>query len=101
MPRSLRVRHDRIDKVKIAVAINGYPNQRALAHDTGFALATISNFLTDKPVGHATFEELCRRLNMDWKEISTLNIKPKNISINTQEAVKKQDWGTAIDVSSF
>ena len=71
MSRSLCVHNDHIDKVKIALTHNGYPNQRALANDTGLSLATISNFLTGKPVSYANFEELCRRLNLDWREITT------------------------------
>jgi transcriptional regulator with XRE-family HTH domain len=71
MSRSLCVHNDHIDKVKIALTHNGYPQQRALANDTGLSLATISNFLTGKPVSYANFEELCRRLNLDWREITT------------------------------
>jgi transcriptional regulator with XRE-family HTH domain len=71
MSRSLCVHNDHIDKVKIALTYNGYPHQRALANDTGLSLATISNFLTGKPVSYANFEELCRRLNLDWQEITT------------------------------
>jgi transcriptional regulator with XRE-family HTH domain len=71
MSRSLCVHNDHIDKVKIALIQNGYPQQRSLANDTGLSLATISNFLTGKPVSYATFEELCRRLNLDWQEITT------------------------------
>lgn len=50
MPRSLRVRQELIQKVKLAVKRNGFPSQRALAFDVGLALATVSNFLTGKPV---------------------------------------------------
>ncbi|MFN6154867.1 MAG: hypothetical protein ACK4YK_10010 [Dolichospermum sp.] len=64
MSRSLCVHNDHIDKVKIALTYNGYPHQRALANDTGLSLATISNFLTGKPVSYGNFEELCRRLNL-------------------------------------
>jgi transcriptional regulator with XRE-family HTH domain len=79
MPRSLRVRHDCIAKVKLAVTDNGYPNQRVLARHTGLSLSTISNFLTGKPVSYASFEQICRILNeqicrilnLDWPEIST------------------------------
>ncbi|MBD2142165.1 ATP-binding protein, partial [Anabaena sp. FACHB-1250] len=39
MSRSLRVRHDCIAKVKLAVTDNGYPNQRVLARDTGLSLS--------------------------------------------------------------
>jgi transcriptional regulator with XRE-family HTH domain len=72
MPRSLRVQQDYIDKVKLALSRNGFPSQRSLAEDVGFALATVSNFLTGKPVDYTTFEELCRKLDLDWREVSTL-----------------------------
>jgi transcriptional regulator with XRE-family HTH domain len=55
----------------MALGVNGYPSQRALAYDTGFSLSTISNFLTGKPVSYTSFEELCRILNLDWQEITT------------------------------
>jgi transcriptional regulator with XRE-family HTH domain len=71
MSRSLCVHNDHIDKVKIALTHNGYSHQRALANDTGLSLATISNFLTGKPVSYTNFEELCRKLNLDWREITT------------------------------
>jgi hypothetical protein len=73
MPRSLRVKQGCIDKVKLALRLNGFPSQRALAEDVGFALATVSNFLTGKPVDYTTFEELSRRLALNWREISALD----------------------------
>ncbi len=90
MSRSLKVRHECIDQVKVALTLNGYPNQRSLAHDTGLALATVSKFLTGKPVGHANFEELCHKLNLDWREISTFHLQLNNFSINTYTFVKKR-----------
>lgn len=73
MSRSLRVRQDCVNKVKLALNRNGFPSQRSLAEDVGFALATVSNFLTGKPVDYSTFEELCRKLGLDWREISTVD----------------------------
>jgi AAA-like domain len=73
MPRSIRVQPARLDQVKLALRRNGFPSQRALAEDAEFALATVSNFLTGKPVDLTTFEELCRRLALDWKEIADLD----------------------------
>jgi hypothetical protein len=73
MSRSLKVRSDCLNKVKLALGGNGFSSQRALAEDAGFALATVSNFLNGRPVDHITFEELCRRLGLDWKEIHTLD----------------------------
>lgn len=44
-----------------------------LAEEAEFALATVSNFLTGKPVDFATFEELCRCLTLDWQDIANLD----------------------------
>jgi transcriptional regulator with XRE-family HTH domain len=71
MSKSLKVSNDRIQQVNMALGVNGYPSQRALAYDTGLSLSTISNFLTGKPVSYTSFEELCRKLNLDWQEITT------------------------------
>lgn len=105
MPRSLRVRHDCIDKVKVAVLQSGYPNQRALSHDTGLSLTTVSKFLTGKPIDYVNFEELCSKLNLEWQEISipNLEITSKNNSISTEKIITEQhtDWGTAYDISTF
>jgi len=107
MPRSLKVRHDCITKVKLAVTNNGYPNQRVLARDTGLSLSTISNFLTGKPVSYYTFERMCRQLNLDWQEITT-NIQVistptayAQIRKNKPNSNQFLDWGTAIDISEF
>ena len=75
MPRSLRVQQAQLDVVKLALRRNGFPSQRSLAEDVGFALATVNNFLTGKPVDFANFEELCRRLALDWKEIANLDFE--------------------------
>jgi transcriptional regulator with XRE-family HTH domain len=75
MPRSLRVQQDCIDRVKLALRQNGFHSQRSLAEDAGLALTTVSHFLTGKPVDYATFEELCRRLALDWKAISDLDFE--------------------------
>ena len=75
MPRSLRVQEDYIDKVKLALNYNGFPSQRSLAEDVGLALATVNKFLTGKAVDYTTFEELCRKLKLDWREISTVDMR--------------------------
>ncbi len=88
MPRSLRVQPDCIDRVKLALRRSGFPSQRSLAEDVGFALATVNNFMTGKPVDYGTFEELCRRLALDWKEISALDgeASDREIVKNTKSA---------------
>ena len=54
MPRSLCLRYDCIDKVRVAVTRSGYANQRALADDTGLSLATVSNFLQQFEIKRGT-----------------------------------------------
>jgi DNA-binding Xre family transcriptional regulator len=75
MPRSLRVQQACINQVKLSLSRNGFPSQRSLAEDVGFALATVSNFVTGKPVDYTTFEELCRKLGLNWRDISTVDIE--------------------------
>ncbi|MEH2155399.1 NB-ARC domain-containing protein [Nostoc sp.] len=73
MPRSLKVSQEYIGKVKLAIRRNGFASQKALAEDVGLALATVSNFLSGKPVSQETFEELCQKLALDCKEIADLS----------------------------
>ena len=115
MPRSLKVRQECVQKVKLAVRRNGFHSQRALAEDVGFALATVSNFLTGKPVDYVTFEELCHKLALSWKEIADLDFDVPSQTVDdlpSQTVVQDQntgggttnnhqDWGEAIDVSHF
>lgn len=82
MSRSLRVKLNCIDKVKLALKLNGFPSQRSLAEDVGFAIATVNNFLTGKPVDYTTFEEISRGLALDWREISTLDSEALSQTIN-------------------
>lgn len=95
MSRSLKVHRDCIDQVKVALTRNGYPSQQSLAYDTGLALATVSKFLTGKAVAHTNFEELCRKLDIDWREVSTPNSlsQVNSLSNNTQLVAKKTQIG--------
>ncbi|NER45577.1 MAG: NACHT domain-containing protein [Symploca sp. SIO1A3] len=107
MPRSLKVRQEFVEKVKLAVRRNGFPSQRALAEDVGLALATVSNFLTGKPVDYVTFDELCHKLALSWRDIADLDFElpsqPVDQDKNTTGGTTNnhQDWGEAIDVSDF
>ncbi|MBP0021743.1 MAG: AAA-like domain-containing protein [Cyanobacteria bacterium SBLK] len=75
MPRSLRVKQDCLDQVKLAVRRNGFPSQRSLAEEVGFALTTVSNFLTGKPVDYVTFTEICQKLALEWREIANMDFE--------------------------
>ncbi|MFL9458694.1 MULTISPECIES: AAA-like domain-containing protein [Nostocales] len=89
MPRSLRVQQNYLDKAKLALIRNGFPSQRSLAEDAGFALATVSNFLTGKPVDYVIFEELCRKLALDWREIANLDFEVSSQSIDKNPKISE------------
>ena len=103
MSRSLKVRQESIDKVKLAVKRSGFPSQRALAEDLGMALATVSKFLTGIPVDRATFVELCEKLSLDCETIAEFSGQPeaKAPEVKAPEAQNRADWGEAADVSLF
>ncbi|MEO0457917.1 MAG: adenylate/guanylate cyclase domain-containing protein [Cyanobacteria bacterium P01_A01_bin.114] len=102
MSRSLKVRDTCINTAKLAVRRSGFPSQRALSEDVGLSLATVSNFLTGKPVDRATFLELCEKLSLDSDEISDL--RPDSEDASDQQRSLEQRNLTAIvftDVVSF
>ncbi|MBW4620754.1 MAG: AAA-like domain-containing protein [Cyanosarcina radialis HA8281-LM2] len=98
MPRSLRVKPDRLDRVKLALSRNGFRSQRSLAEDVGLSLATVSNFLTGKPVDYAVFDELCRSLALEWREIANLDFEV--LSPNRDKSSETIEWRDANQNSS-
>jgi transcriptional regulator with XRE-family HTH domain len=68
MTRSLKIRDDSIEKIKLSLRRNGIPNQKALAAEVGLAISTVSNFLNGKPVDYASFKAICDCLNVDWQD---------------------------------
>ncbi|MEM9905848.1 MAG: AAA-like domain-containing protein [Cyanobacteria bacterium P01_D01_bin.44] len=99
MSRSLRVQNSCISKVKLALKRNGFPSQRALAEEAGFALATVSNFMTGKPVDYSTFAELCQRLALDLREVSTLGCPDLSSQITDQMTEENSDTPQPSDVT--
>ncbi len=83
MSRSLRVRQDCLDKVKLALRRNGFPSQSFLAAEVGFSVATVSKFLTGKAVDFATFEDICQKLELDWREIANLKFEATAVMLET------------------
>jgi hypothetical protein len=73
-----------------------------LAEDAGLSLATVSNFLTGKPVDDASFVELCHRLVLNCEEIAQLDDAVRlDEKAKARIANKHQDWGEASNVSVF
>ena|SRR4028118_1138932 len=97
MSRSLKVRSDCIPQAKLALQHNGFGSQRAFAEELGLALSTLSRFLTGKTVDYATFREICRKLGLDWREISDLGDRVLSPSVEVESSLlianRHQDWG--------
>ena len=92
MSRSLKIKREYLEKIKLSLRRNGYPSQRALAEDAGYALATVSNFLRGKRVDYATFVELSQKLAFDWKDIADLDVSvPKPNTNNLPQPSETPD----------
>ena len=93
--RSLRVRKEYIEQVKLAVRRNGLPSQRALAEATGLSLGTVSKFLAGRPVDRATFVEICSRLNLEPEEIAENSFgsiaDPSEVSDEKQDKAETEE----------
>ncbi|MEO0409740.1 MAG: helix-turn-helix transcriptional regulator [Cyanobacteria bacterium P01_A01_bin.135] len=76
MSRSLRVRRDLTERVKLAVKRSGFLSQRSLSEEVGLSLATVSNFLNGKPVDWATFVELCTALSLNCEDVAEFEVEP-------------------------
>ncbi|EGJ29415.1 MULTISPECIES: AAA-like domain-containing protein [Moorena] len=70
MPRSLRVRPEYIDQVKLAVQRNGFPRQKDLADELLISLSTVNNYLNGRAVDNLNFKEISEKLGQDWNAIA-------------------------------
>lgn len=95
MPRSLKVRPSCISTLKSSLLHHGFPSQKILAEELGFAQSTVSNFLNGKPVDFANFIELCRVLAREWRDIADFEEK----GLPPTEA--PQSWKILISDRSF
>jgi hypothetical protein len=55
--------------------VTAFPAKELWLRMQGLSLATVSNFLTGKPVDHASFVELCDRLALNCEEIAQLDVQ--------------------------
>ncbi|MCF2151411.1 NB-ARC domain-containing protein [Desmonostoc muscorum LEGE 12446] len=108
MSRSLKVRAECLENVRLALKRNAYPSQKSLSQELGLALGTISKFLNGKPIDYSYFREICDKLGLDWQAIANidnLNDTPLPVPVPVKSEVKsvdkRVDWGEAIDVSVF
>lgn len=71
MSRSLKVNPQSILRVKQALQRNGFPSQKSLAEELEISTPTINKFFNSKPIDFANFTEICQKLGLDWREITS------------------------------
>ncbi len=80
--KSLRVDPEKLEKVKRAFERTGW-TQNELASEVDLRTRQpIGNFLSGKTVDRKYFQEICFKLNLDWKEVAHL---PKNAESEPEE----------------
>ncbi|MFB2919138.1 MULTISPECIES: tetratricopeptide repeat protein [Aerosakkonema] len=94
MSRSVRVRLEYIETVKMALKRNGYVRQQDLAEHLAISRNTINKFFNGKPIDYLNFIEICEILSLKWQKIADLDdyteTPPENVkekladSLNTQ-----------------
>jgi transcriptional regulator with XRE-family HTH domain len=80
--KSLKVRSDCLDHVKLALTRSGFARQRDLAEELDLSMSTISNYFTGRPVSVLNFIEIGKRLGLDWQDLS-----------NKEDVSKEEDQG--------
>ncbi|RCJ31576.1 hypothetical protein A6770_19560 [Nostoc minutum NIES-26] len=105
MSRSLKVRPECLENVRLALKRNGFSSQKSFSEEIGLALATVSKFFTGKAVNYSNFLEICLKLGLDWQAIVELGNAvlpaPAPVKSSLEIVNKRCDWGEAIDVSAF
>jgi len=66
--RGLKASLKGIEQANKALTRNVF-NKKALALDLGIARSTVHNFFNSKPIDRFNFEEICKRLGLDWEDI--------------------------------
>ena len=77
MPRSLRVRHDWIEKVKVAVIQNGYPNQKALSHNIRLLIGKYDKVIQADNM--KAFVKEIRKIQFDVIDAGHNDLIPKSV----------------------
>jgi len=71
-PRSLRVRAGCIEKVKQAFILSDFSTKEDLAKHLGLSPNTARSFLKGTAIDRSNFQEICRELSLDWRDIADL-----------------------------
>ncbi|MBD2532650.1 hypothetical protein H6G97_24905 [Nostoc flagelliforme FACHB-838] len=89
--RSLKASLKGIEQASKALTRNAL-GKKALALELGIARSTVHNFFSGKAVDRLNFEEICKRLGLDWEKI---------VDIPANESRTEQFQDTAINNNNF
>ncbi|MFB2934181.1 tetratricopeptide repeat protein [Aerosakkonemataceae cyanobacterium BLCC-F154] len=100
MSRSLRVRVEYIDKVKLALKRKGFPRQIDLAEQINISKNTVNKFFTGKVIDHLNFIEICTKLCLNWQEIADLSDFTETTAQETETQTAQQTVSVTVEVNS-
>lgn len=87
MTRSLRASEDGIEQIR--KAMKGIYTQKALAEVLGISRSTITVLLRGEAIDRANFEELCRFLELDWRDIRGEEVVSDDLDLLVKEVKQK------------
>ncbi len=87
MARSLRASEDGIKQIR--KAMKGIYTQKVLAETLGISRSTITVLLRGEAIDRANFEELCRTLELDWRDIRGEEVVSDDLELLVKEVKQK------------
>ncbi|MEH2378442.1 MAG: NACHT domain-containing NTPase [Nostoc sp.] len=88
--RGLKASTEGIAKANQALIRNSL-NKTALARDLGLSRATVTNFFRVIPIERLNFEEICKRLGLNWQEIVDIPVCKSHIEEHQNTTSKNFD----------
>ncbi|PZU95372.1 MAG: hypothetical protein DCE90_12545 [Pseudanabaena sp.] len=88
MSRSLRASDDGIKRIKSAMKQGGF-TQEAFAKALGISRSVITVLFRGEAIDRANFEELCKFLELDWRDIRGEDVVSDDLELLVQEVKQK------------
>jgi predicted NACHT family NTPase len=88
MSRSLRASDEGIKQIKSAMKSGGF-TQKALAEALGISRSTITVLFRGEAIAKDNFEELCKFLELDWRDIRGEDVVSDDLDLLVQEVKQK------------
>ncbi|QMS89488.1 hypothetical protein HUN01_18600 [Nostoc edaphicum CCNP1411] len=89
--RGLQASTEGIAKANQALIRNSL-NKTALARDLGLSRATVTNFFRIIPIERLNFEEICKRLGLNWQEIVDIPVCKSQTEEHQNSTSKNSDF---------